>query len=396
MPHFTDAMTLDAALTQTADGWVTQARVARGGNVQVYLGSEMEIADREVVRVYRPEAEVFDRKAFATYARKPIVVGHPQGGVNPDNWKDFAVGEIDRDVVRDGEFVSVPLLIRDARAIDAIRSGTRELSMGYDAFVTLADGVTPTGEPFDAVMSGFTMNHVAIVDKARGGAELRIGDGATARWGASPINDHGKVPEMADPISTRTVMVDGLSVVTTDAGAQALEKLTRQLADAKALADKALSDAKAEAEKALADKAAEAEKVVAAKDAEIAKVTAERDAALAKVLDDAALDKRVAQRAELVTAAKAIAPDVELAGLADAAIRKAVVVAKLGDAMKDKAEAYIDARFEILAEDLKTVDSVADALRSNVTVLGAADAAAKAHAKMVADMQSAHLAKKEA
>ncbi len=35
---------------------------------------------------------------------------------------------------------------------------------------------------------------------------------------------------MAD--SLRTVLVDGLSVLTTDQGAQAIEKLTKQLADA--------------------------------------------------------------------------------------------------------------------------------------------------------------------
>jgi hypothetical protein len=49
---------------------------------------------------------------------------------------------------------------------------------------------------------------------------------------------------------------------------------------------------------------------------------------------------------------------------ADAAIRKAAVVAKLGDeAVKDKTEAYIDARFDILAEDAK---KIADPFRTVV------------------------------
>jgi hypothetical protein len=71
-------------------------------------------------------------------------------------------------------------------------------------------------------------------------------------------------------------------------------------------------------------------------------------------LDDADLDKRVAARADLITKAKAIAKDVKTDGLSDAAIRKAAVTAALGDAaVKDKADAYIDARFDILVEDAR-------------------------------------------
>jgi len=44
-------------------------------------------------------------------------------------------------------------------------------------------------------------------------------------------------------------------------------------------------------------------------------------------------------------------------------VRKAVVIAKLGDGMSDKSAAYIDARFDILAEDAAKGDPVADALK---------------------------------
>lgn len=90
---FTDRMTVDAsAIRETDDGLVVQARVARGGNVQDYLGAEMGVAEKAIVRIYRPEDEVFARKAFQTYARKPITIGHPKGGVSADTWKDLAVG----------------------------------------------------------------------------------------------------------------------------------------------------------------------------------------------------------------------------------------------------------------------------------------------------------------
>jgi len=59
----------------------------------------------------------------------------------------------------------------------------------------------------------------------------------------------------------------------------------------------------------------------------------------------------VATRADLITRARSVVADLDVAGLSDADIRKAAVVAKLGDAaVEGKSTAYIDARFDILTE----------------------------------------------
>jgi len=379
--NFTDAVPIIGQIKKVDDGVMVMARVARGGNIQEYLGSEMGFVSRDVIRVYRAEEEVFSRSAIDSYARKPITINHPDGGVTADTWKDLSVGEIDPiGIMRDGEYVTVPLIFRDATAIAMIQAadGPKELSMGYDAKIEMQDGVTPKGEPYDAIMSDFRMNHVALVDMARGGKELRIGDGVNARWGASPITD-GKDTIMADANQMRTVLIDGLSVITTDAGAQALAKLQGQIADA----------ATADAAKDVAHTAA-----IAAKDAEIATADAAKDAAEAKVLSDADLDKRVADRAALITAAKAIAADVKTDGLADADIRKAVVVAKLGDTMGAKDPAYIDARFDILAEDAAKGDKVADAITAATVVTDLSTAYAVRNASLQDAWKSP--AKKEA
>ena len=182
---------------------------------------------------------------------------------------------------------------------------------------------------------------------------------------------------MADT-TLRTVVVDGLSVSTTDQGAQAIEKLTKDRDAAK--------QAIADAEKAHAD-------AIAAKDKELAKKDAENDELKAKVLSDADLDKRVQDRAALIDKARSIAADLKCEGLSDAEIRKAAVQAKLGDdAVKDKAEAYIDARFDILVEDTGAgKDSFADTVKSGVQTAATHDKAAQdAYANMLEDMQSAH------
>lgn len=333
----TDRVSVSAP-RRTADGYlVADAKVARAGNVQEYLGSEVGRPDMPIVRVYRPAEEVFSADAMHSYAYRPLTVEHPGKMVDADNWKAVAVGQTGGDVVRDGEFVRVPLVLMDSAAIREFEAGKRELSMGYSAEIVFDSGTTPDGQEYDAVQRNLRMNHLAVVSKARGGKELRIGDRRTPS-----AEDHSAVnPERKSTMSntnTRTVMVDGLPVECTDAAAIAIDKLQRQVKDSA----QALADAETKHAAELADR-----------DAKLAKAEAERDDAKAKVLSDADLDKRVNERAELVATAKAIA-DADYAGKSDAEIRKAAVVAKLGDAaIADKSDAYIEARFDILAEDAK-------------------------------------------
>ena len=183
---------------------------------------------------------------------------------------------------------------------------------------------------------------------------------------------------MAD--SLRKLLVDGISIDVTEQGAQAIEKLNTKLADA-ATATKTLTDAHATA--------------IALKDAELAKKDAEIDALKGKQLSDADIDKRVTARADLISKAKSIA-DADYTGKTDADIRKAVVVAKLGDAaVAGKADAYIDARFEILVEDAAK-DPAGDPFRKHMIQQDGktvGDESEKARLQMIADMQTAHLPK---
>lgn len=340
-----------SATRRTADGYlVADAKVARTG-IQTYLGSEVGRPDMPTVRVYRPPEEVFASDAMHSYAYRPVTVEHPAAMVTADTWKDVSAGQTGGEVVRDGEFVRVPLVLMDAAAIKAYEAGKRELSMGYSAEIVFGDGVTPDGEPYDAVQRNLRMNHLAVVGKARGGEQLRIGDGRTPGDQDRGANNPPTEKSTMSNTNTRTVMVDGLSVETTDAGAQAIAKLQQQVKDSAA----ALSDAQAKHQAELADR-----------DAKLAKAEAERDDAKAKVLSDADLDKRVAARADLISTAKAI-HDADYTGKSDADIRKTALAGKFGQAVVDgKSDAYLEARFDIAAEQAKA-DPVRDALRDGAT-----------------------------
>ncbi|NTJ00343.1 DUF2213 domain-containing protein [Agrobacterium rhizogenes] len=373
--NFTDAVTV-AGTRRRDDGYlVADARIARTG-VQSYLGSEVGKPDMAVVKVYRPGSEVFSDDTMKSAAHRPVTNDHPSEMVTSDNWKKYSVGQTGDEVSGEGIFIRVPLMVSDEAAIKDIEAGKQELSAGYTCDLDFTAGQTTTGEAYDAIQKNIRINHIAVVQRGRAGSKVRIGDGVAA-WGISPFSTDHK-PEEEKIMNLKTVTVDGIPVEVTDQGATVIATLQSRLADANTK---------------FADAVKEHLAAIAAKDAELAKKDAALDAEKAKVLSDADLDKRVQARADLVTVAKAIAKDVKVEGLSDADIRKAVVVAKVGDAaIAGKPEAYIDARFDLLVEDAKKVagaDPFAAAVKDGInTPLTADKEVADAYQAMVADMKA--------
>lgn len=330
----------------TSDGYlVADVKAARTG-IQLYTGAEVGRHDLDVVRVYRPESEVFHKDSLASYAHKPAVNGHPAEPVTANNWKDVATGQLGGDVVRDGDHVRVPLVLMDANAIEDYNNGRRDLSMGYTCKIDFERGVTDTGEEYDAVQRNIRINHISQEQQGRAGT-ARIGDS----WGAAPINDNATKKGIT-PKTTKEGLMTTKTVVLGD---KAVQVLAEDAAEVERFKDAAA--------KAMAGTESKHAQVLAAKDAELEKLQAQLDDAKSKILSDADIDVKAAARAELIATAKKIAPTAELAGLSDAAIRKTAVATRLGDAaIADKSDAYIDARFDILAEDTAPTDPVKDAL----------------------------------
>lgn len=177
---FIDKYQFDATnMRRTRNGYLVAApRVSRTG-IQIYLGSEVGKNDVKTVRVYRPESEVFSKDAMSSLAHSPITNDHPPVPVTPENWKTYSAGQSDGEVARDGQFIRVPMLVMDGRAIKDVEDGKAELSVGYSCDLKWESGVTPDGEAYDAIQTNIRANHIAIVDAARGGPKLRIGDGVT-------------------------------------------------------------------------------------------------------------------------------------------------------------------------------------------------------------------------
>ena len=356
---FTDRVSVGHT-KRTEEGYlVATARVARTG-VQHYLASELgDVATKagfkpeDVVRVMRSPEEVFHEDSLRTITRLPVTINHPAEDVTAENWSELSVGDVGDAYAKESGWIVVNPMLKDANAIEAAETTHREISMGYRAEIVVARDKSVA----DFEQKNIRYNHLALVPKGRAGRDARIGDS----WGVSPVNDNepyqpGTTPTKTNDTGghmTKTVILGDAAVTVPVTDAIAIEAF-------KASSAKSLADAQSAHEAALAEK-----------DVELAKLQAQLDDTRAKVLSDADIDAKVAARSELVATAKAIAPEVKTDGIKDADIRKAVVTAKLGDAaVADKSDAYIDARFDILAEGAAEQNPVRDVMSGGVHSFG--------------------------
>ncbi|MFE1602095.1 DUF2213 domain-containing protein [Methylobacterium sp. ID0610] len=221
---------------------VVQARAARAGNVQLYQGSELERPERGTVRVYRDPEEIFRAESLASFGHKPVTLGHPPEAVTPRTWRGVARGHVGGEVLRDGEFVRIPLLLADAEAIAAVQGGRREISVGYTCDLDWTPGTAPDGSPYDARQTGVTVDHVAIVEHGRAGPDCRIGDEADLRHRLADAVAHALRAE-AETARLAAVLAEREREVAALRGPGALDALAGARADLIAEARRLLGDA---------------------------------------------------------------------------------------------------------------------------------------------------------
>lgn len=344
----------------TRDGYlVGEALVGRANNIQSYSAGELGLTDRDPqtqVRVFRPESEVFARDALASLAHRPITIGHPSSDVRADNWRAHAVGDVGDEVIRDGERVRVPFKIMDANAIDAIRTTHQEFSLGYALMLDMTPG-EHDGQSYDAVARSIRYNHLAAVRAARGGPELRIIDERPGKDNPMKIRigDAEVDATNAEAVRVAVEALDGkYAALQTQVGS-----LTAELATAK--------------------------EAIQAKDGEIAGLNA-------KIADSVVTPEKLQQladaRADTISRARTLKPDLVTDGKTDAEIRKEAVTAKLGDAATGMADAAIDGAFVALTRDAKPDDGRVQPIHAPASMADA-DETVKAYDAMVSELVNA-------
>jgi cation transport regulator ChaB len=371
-----------AKVIVTKDGYlVGMPRVARTG-IQLYSGYEMGMPEKAMVRVYRPETEVFNLDSWKTFAYRPVTLDHPPDMVDAGNWKKYAVGQCGGDVARDGDYIRVPMTIMDGTAISAVKKGTAQLSVGYTSRVFFEEGTAPDGSAYDAVQKDIRVNHIAVVDKARGGSKLTFGDDNHEH------NTRSKPMHVLD--------VNGIHLELEDKDASIIQAYIKSLDTKVADAVNAAATVKTTLDAQVATMTADIAKLgdqLKAKDAEVtalkqkleeSKLTPQMIADAAREMADVISKAKVVLGDKLITEGK-FAPD----------IKRQVVDAKLGDKAKGWDENQVNAAFLSFTLDAKPANEsgqVYDLARefSHGTSSMAVTDADKAYHEMCQNLENAY------
>lgn len=318
------------ARTYTDAGFLlVPGRVSKTGT-QKYLRRELGLDGdpNAVVTVYRPPEEVFAADSLASFDGADVTVMHPGELVNAKNYRQTSVGLIRGPGQQDGDFVKADLVVKDADAIAAIEQrGFVELSAGYTAEYEHAPGTTDDGTAYDYVQRGIRINHAALLPAgaARAGRQARIFDNQPKGNTMSKITlDNGRSVEIQDEATAALV-------------SDHIERLQKQITDA----------------------GAELERRQAVIDGH-----AEQIAALKTQTSDEAVSARVAAVLDAQTRAAKIAPGTTFDGVDPLAIQRAALAkAKPTVDWAGKTDAYVQAAFDLAAEQIDTTDAHAEQKR---------------------------------
>ena len=327
MPNLVTTETFDFAPSSRVyldNGFLRVTGKAARTGVYKYLASELGLTDRpanSIVNVLRSPDEVFNADSLASYANVDVTNDHTSALVDASTFKSTSVGHV-IGATRDGDFVNVEMIVKDAAAIKDIESGKSQLSPGYTAvYVAEVGTYDATGETYEFKQTDIKINHTALVKRGRGGPQVRIDDNEGVKPMIKVMLDSGVALEVADEASAKLV---------TDA----LKDAAQRVADAEAKAEKA------EAERDMKEEELEAEK---------------------EKTCDAAISARVEAIAKTRADAVKVAGDKFACDSVDmATIQRAALTAKRPTIdWATKSDVYVQAAFDMALAEPQTVDQLA-------------------------------------
>lgn len=177
------------------------ANVARSG-IQEYLAEELGITDRQpddIIKVMRLPQDVFNEDSLKTYKDADVTDNHPDDQVNANTYSSVSVGHCSSVGIKDGDFVKCNLIIKDKNAIDSINNGKVQISAGYTADYVEAND----NDDYDFKQENIKINHIALVERGRAGAQVKLFDSQKAETMKTKVvlDGKGKSVEIEDKAS---------------------------------------------------------------------------------------------------------------------------------------------------------------------------------------------------
>lgn len=293
-------------------------------------------------------AEEHTETMLATLHGMPLTNNHPEELVNPENAEEYIVGMAsdrpkkiyvgadDADDDEKEEYLQQRLTIFNKDTIDDVkRRRKRQVSLGYQCELDFTPGVYK-GENYDCIQRNIRVNHVSLVQRARGGSNCKLLlDGKEQVVNLDGVSIDDTIPKEDN---VKIFVKDGKEYKVEDDVYSLLTSMQTNLDEA---------DAK------LKDQTKAVEKLTAIKDDLESKIKTQKDSD-----DEDAFRKAVKARVALESqASKVLGEQANLDGLSELEI-KSQVVKKLRPSISldGKSDDYVDARYEIALEDFNADD----------------------------------------
>lgn len=182
------------------NGWFTVRNnpISRVG-VFPYYGRDIGAPEPDrIYRVLRPAEELGKQETLDSFRLLPLVddhtwLGDPESGGTPAEDKGVH-GILGEEVSFDGRVMRGPLKIFSKALDNRLKNGKKELSCAYRCRYEFTAGEFE-GEAYDAIQRDLRGNHIALVDKGRMGADVRVLDHGTFAFDAMDV-ELGMDPEL--------------------------------------------------------------------------------------------------------------------------------------------------------------------------------------------------------
>jgi uncharacterized protein len=300
----------------TDEGFLVAHVVLGRTGIQEYNAYELPNAPYprdKVVKVYRSPAQVFDELSMQSFEGKTVTNDHPPEVITTDNLMKYQKGYISKSVIKDGDKLRSELTITDKDAIKDIQNGKVEVSNGYTCDYDFTPGVTESGEAYDAQQINIRGNHVALVERGRCGSECRV------------LDNNRKGTLMS---SEKLTHDDEMGTMK-----KQLDEMTKKLEqkDAELFAMKEKMEAQKDEYKKMKESSKDVEKE-----------------------EEKEMDKKVNDKIRVIDTARKIIPDYKYEAQSTLDIKKDVIKhANSGVTLDSKSVEYVNARFDIIKEDLE-------------------------------------------
>ena len=227
-PYIYDSVKLSTR-ERTSDGFLRGKAVATKVGILNYDASELGLGSRgQLVRVKQTPDSVFHPETMRSVQNATVTVGHPEGGVTPDNWRDVSVGSVGSPEKFGEEHVGVDILLGDQTAIATVEGGWDELSIGKR--FNLAPSPNDPACDYQTV-GPIDVNHVAVVQRGRAGPDVRVLDSEANRSEEDEFMNDTQFTQFLTAIQGQIPASVGDSAAVAKSVADAIAPLLKQVED---------------------------------------------------------------------------------------------------------------------------------------------------------------------